>query len=159
MADGDSRYVSINFESIGCKSITEPSSNRGVGDPTNKKLLWRIDQSSDLGFVGLFQVFPIASTINLRIKSALNDNTSIHVLKIKIFSGSPIKDLKLNLQLIYFKNGEVRNFQIRPDSNGLAEIQLPEFLLSGEVERFSTSLVSNTDQVLTRWGIQVGIKD
>lgn len=159
IADSETRFVSISFRGERCKFTTELGETIGLDDSPSKKLLWRIDQSSDLGFVGSFQVFPLASTINLRLRANLKDNTAGYVLKIKIFSENPINESQFKLQISNSKNGEVQSIQIRPDSQGLAQIQLPPTLLSGELEKFSASLLSIKEQENVRWGIQVGIQN
>jgi hypothetical protein len=159
ITDSESRFVSISFRGEKCKLATELGETIGLDDSPSKKLLWRIDQSSDLGFVGSFQVFPLASTINLRLRANLKDNTAGYVLKIKIFSENPINESQFKLQISNSKNGEVQSIQIRPDSQGLAQIQLPPTLLSGELEKFSASLLSIKEQENVRWGIQVGIQN
>jgi hypothetical protein len=157
-ADTSSRFVSINFHKIVCKSRTEPGSKPLVNYSYTKKLIWRIDQSSELSFRGLFQTFSASSAINLRLRASLNDSEEVCLLRIKIFFDYQMDNSKFTLLLTDTKNEKIQSFVVTPDSEGVASIQLPTSLVTGKLEKFSVALTNNSESEVASWGIQLGTK-
>jgi hypothetical protein len=157
-ADTSSRFVSINFQKIACKSRTESGSKPFEDYFHTKGLIWRIDQSSELSFIGLFQVFPASSSINLRLRSDLTHIEQPHFLKIRILSDEQIDKSQFTVLLTNFKNGEIQSFVVVPNLEGIASVQLPSNLVTGKTEKFSATLINSGKSEALSWGIQIGTK-
>jgi len=157
-ADTSSRYTSINFHETFCKSKSEPGPKPLVDYSPPKNLIWRIDQSSELSFNGLFQVFPASTSINLRLRSDLNRIEQSYLLKIRILSDEQLDKSQFTVLLNNFKNGEIQSFVVAPNSVGVASIQLPSSLVTGKTEKFSVTLMSTGKSEVLSWGIQIGAK-
>lgn len=157
-ADTSSRYTSINFHNTFCKSKSEPGPKHLVDYSPPKNLIWRIDQSSELNFNGLFQVFPASTSINLRLRSDPNRVEQPYHLKIRIFSDKQLDKSQFTLLLTNFKNGEIQRFVVVPNSVGFTSIELPSSLVTGKTEKFSVTLMSSSKSEVLTWGIQIGAK-
>lgn len=153
--DTGGRFVSINFRKGACRISTNPKSNPTVNDPTIKKLIWRIDQSSELGFNGLFQTFPSTSAINLRLWADQNNTHREYKLVIRIFSDEQLEDSQFTLLITDLRSGEFQSFVIKPNSQGVATIQLPPKFLTGKVEKFSATLTSIGKSEFSSWAVRV----
>ena len=157
-ADKSNRYTSINFHNTFCKSKFEPGPKHLVDYSPSKNLIWRIDQSSELSFKGLFQVFPASTSINLRLRSDPNRVKQPYHLRIRIFSDKQLDQSRFTVLLTNFKNGEIHRFVVVPNSVGFASIQLPPSLVTGKTEKFSATLISSGKSEVLSWGIQIGAK-
>jgi hypothetical protein len=158
-ADTSSRYTSINFHETFCKSKSESGPKPLADYSPPKNLIWRIDQSSELSFNGLFQVFPASTSINLRLRSDLNRIEQPYLLKIRILSDEQLDKSQFTVLLNNFKNGEIKSFVVAPNSVGVASIQLPSSLVTGKTEKFSVTLMSTGKSEVLSWGIQIGAKN
>lgn len=150
------RFVSINFRDGACSISPDTGSNPTVNDHTLKKLIWRIDQSSELGFNGLFQTFPATSAINLRLWADQNNTHREYELVIRIFSGEQLENSQFTLLITDLRSGEFQSFVIKPDSQGVATIQLPSKFLTGKVEKFSATLTTIGESEFSSWAVRVG---
>jgi hypothetical protein len=154
--DTGSRYVSINFYETECQSTPVPGSKNLVDYSPQKDLVWRIDQSSELVFKGLFQVFPVSTSISVRLKADLNPIEEPHLIKIKIFSEAELDKSQFTVVLTNLKNGEIASFTVAPNSEGAAAVQLPSSYVTGKLEKFSVALTSFPGSEVSSWGIQIG---
>jgi hypothetical protein len=156
--DTGSRFVSINFYETECKSTPVPGSKNLVNYSPPKELVWRIDQSTELNFKGLFQVFPVSSSISVRLKADPNPNKDPYRIRIKIFSDAELDKSQFTLSLTNLKNGEIESFALAPNSEGAATVQLPSRYVNGKLEKFSVALTSYSGTEVSSWGIQIGIE-
>jgi hypothetical protein len=157
--DTFSRYISINFFETKCKSIPVPGSKSIVDYFPPKGLVWRIDQSSEQIYKGLFQVFPASSSISLRLQADLNPIKEPHFLKIRIFSDEQLVKSQVTVLFTNLRNGEIQSFAVAPNSEGNASIQLPSSFVTGKIEKISVTLTNFDESNVSSWGIQVGTKD
>jgi hypothetical protein len=156
--DTGSRFISINFYETECKSTPVPGSKNLVNYSPPKELVWRIDQSTELNFKGLFQVFPVSSSISVRLKADPNPNKDPYRIRIKIFSDAELDKSQFTLSLTNLKNGEIESFALAPNSEGAATVQLPSRYVNGKLEKFSVALTSYSGTEVSSWGIQIGIE-
>jgi len=154
--DTGSRYVSINFYETECKSTPAPDSKNLMDYSPPKELVWRIDQPSELVFKGLFQVFPVSTSISVRLKADLNPIEEPYLINIKIFSEAELDPSQYTVLLTNLKNGEIANFTVAPNSEGAATVQLPSSYVTGKLEKFSVALASYPGTEVSSWGIQIG---
>jgi len=154
-----SRFVSINLQETVCKSRPVVGSQSFADDSPGKKFVWRIDQSSELGFNGLYQVFPRSSTINLRLRAERTSNQHVYLMRIRMFSDQKLNNSMFTLSLTSLKNGQVENFEFTPNSEGETAIQLPPTLITGKIEKFSVALTTSDNSEVSSWGIQIGVRD
>jgi hypothetical protein len=154
-----SRFVSINLQETVCKSRPLPGSQSFVDNSTDKKFVWRIDQSTELGFNGLYQVFPTSSRINLRLRAERNDNQHVYLMRIRMFSEKQLNNSQFTISLTDFKNVEIKSFEVTPNNEGETSIQLPSSLVTGRIEKFSVTLTNIGKSQVSSWGIQIGTRD
>lgn len=154
-----SRFVSINFQERVCKSRPIAGTKSFADNSPAKKFVWRIDHSSELGFNGLFQVFPITSTINLRLRAERNSNQNVYLMRIRMFSDGQLDDSTFTISLSNFENGEIESFEFTPNSEGETSIPLPSNLVTGKIEKFSVTLTTSGKSEVSNWGIQIGRRD
>jgi hypothetical protein len=136
---------------VGSQSLADNSSA--------KKIVWRIDQSSELGFNGLYQVFPTTSTINLRLRAERNSNQDEYLMWIRMFSNEQLNNSKYTVSLTNLENGQIESFEFTPNSEGETSIQLPSTLVTGKIEKFSVTLTTSGKSEVSSWGIQIGTRD
>lgn len=154
-----SRFVSINLQETVCKSRPVAGSQSFVDNSPAKKIVWRIDQSSELGFNGLYQVFPTTSAINLRLWAERNNNQHIYLMRIRIFSDQQLNGSTFKVSLTNFETEQIENFEFTPNSEGETSIQLPSTLVTGKIEKFSVTLTTSGKSEVSSWGIQIGTRD
>jgi len=154
-----SRFVSISFQGNACKLANSKEFENMARESSVGKFLWRIDQSSPLEYKGSWQVFPYSSTINARLKTNSNNNGASLVLRIRIASIKSINDSKLNVCITHSNSSDIQCLDVISDAEGLAEVQIPQTLMSGKTERFTVSLTSNSENKVSSWGIQVGLEN
>jgi hypothetical protein len=154
-----SRFISVKLQETACKLRTVSVSQSSVTNTFTKKFVWRIDQSSELGFNGLYQVFPSTSTINLRLRAAHRNKQHVYLMRIRMFSDQKLNNSKFTLSLTSLKNGQVENFEFTPNSEGETAIQLPPTLITGKTEKFSVALTISDNSEVSSWGIQIGVRD
>ena len=154
-----SRFVSINLQETVCKLRPLPGSQSFVDNSTTKKFVWRIDQSTELGFNGLYQVFPTSSRINLRLRVERNDNQHVYLMRIRMFSEKQLINSQFTVSLTDFKNVEIKSFEVTPNNEGETSIQLPSSLVTGRIEKFSVTLTNIGKSEVSSWGIQIGTRD
>ena len=154
-----SRFVSINLRETVCKLGFVAASQSFVENSPTKKIVWRIDQSSELGFNGLYQVFPTTSTINLRLRAERNSNQDVYLMWIRMFSDEQLDNSKYTVSLTNLDHGQIESFEFAPNSEGETSIQLPSTLVTGKIEKFSVTLKSSGKSEVSSWGIQIGTRD
>ena len=154
-----SRFVSINLQETVCKLRSAVVSQSFAENSPAKKIVWRIDQSSELGFNGLYQVFPTTSTINLRLRAEPNINQHVYQMRIRMFSDEQLNDSKYTVSLTNFENGKTENFEFTPNPEGETSIQLPSTLITGKIEKFSVTLTTSDNSTVSSWGIRIGTRD
>lgn len=154
-----SRFVSINLQETVCKSRPVPGMQSFNDNSPIKKFVWRIDQSSELGFNGLYQIFPTTSTINLRFRAERNTNQDEYLIRIRMLSDEPLNDSQFSLSLTNIENGQNESFKLTPNSEGETSIPLPSTLVTGKIEKFSVTLTTSDKSQVTSWGIQIGRRD
>ncbi len=154
-----SRFVSINFNKAKCESTPEPESGNLADYSPPKGMVWRIDQSSDLSFRDLYQVFPATSSINLRLRADLNHLIKPYVIKIRIFPEEKLHNSQFTLSLSNLRDGENQSFVVTPNLNGAATIQLPSSFVTGRIEKISLALTNFSKSEISSWGIQIGTED
>lgn len=154
-----SRFVSIDLQETVCKSRPIAGSQSFADNSPAKKFVWRIDQSSKLGFNGLFQVFPTTSTINLRLRAERNSNQNVYLMRIRMFSDEPLNDSTFTISLSNFENGQIESFEFTPNSEGETSIPLPSNLVTGKIEKFSVTLTTSGKSEVSNWGIQILRRD
>jgi hypothetical protein len=154
-----SRFVSINLQETVCQSRPVAGSQSLADNSSAKKIVWRIDQSSELGFNGLYQVFPTTSTINLRLRAERNSNQDEYLMWIRMFSDEQLNNSKYTVSLSNFENGQIESFEFTPNSEGETSIQLPSTLVTGKIEKFSVTLTNSGKSEVSSWGIQIGTRD
>ena len=154
-----SRFVSINLQETVCKFGSLAASQSFVENSPTKKIVWRIDQSSEIGFNGFYQVFPTTSTINLRLRAVSNSNQHEYLMRIRMFSDEQLNDSKYTVSLTNFENGKTENFEFTPNPEGETSIQLPSTLTTGKIEKFSVTLTTSDNSEVSSWGIRIGTRD
>ena len=152
------RYVSVSYLGDICQLNISPSIEKLVSDSASEKMIWRIDQSSTLGFQDVWQIFPYTSSINARVKTAARENPSNLFLRIRVLSPKPLNTLKLNICISNLETSEKQCVDFSSDGNGFGEVRLPQSLLGGKVARFSASLTSYGESELSSWGIHIGMR-
>jgi hypothetical protein len=126
-------------------------------DSASKKMIWRIDQSSTLGFQDVWQIFPYTSSINARVKTVSKEDSSDLFLRIRVLSPKALNTLEFNICVSNLETNKKQCVDFSSNGNGFGEVRLPQSLLGGTVPRFSVSLSSNGENEVSGWGIQIGM--
>lgn len=152
-----SRYVSVSYLGDLCQLNISPSIKKLASDSASEKMIWRIDQSSTLGFQDVWQIFPHTSSINARVKTVSKEDSSDLFLRIRVLSPKALNTLEFNICVSNLETNEKQCVDFSSNGNGFGEVQLPQSLLGGKVLRFSVSLSSNGENEVSGWGIQIGM--
>jgi len=152
-----SRYVSFSYLGDLCQLNISPSIKKLASDSASEKMIWRIDQSSTLGFQDVWQIFPHTSSINARVKTVSKEDSSDLFLRIRVLSPKALNTLEFNICVSNLETNEKQCVDFSSNGNGFGEVQLPQSLLGGKVLRFSVSLSSNGENEVSGWGIQIGM--
>lgn len=158
MIDNQSRYVTFNYQASMCKTKNDPFLELLARDSLRNDLVWRVDQSSEIGFKDSFQMFLTSSPINVRFKVARLDNSSGLLLKVKISSSIQAVNSSRTLTLTSLTNGKTQSFNIKFDASGIGWIVLPSILAQGNVEKITISLNDSPTSDIGTWGVQLAMR-
>jgi hypothetical protein len=143
------RYVSIQFSGENCKPKLLLISEDEIQDDLNsKKILWRFDSGTSVGFSGVRQVFDLNSVISFRFYSP--SDISTYDLRIQLF-GEKLKSVNLCLQSDDFIK---RTCSVQKlDSRNIGFFNIPSSILKSGVNKFSMNLESTPEKEMLGWSV------
>ena len=153
------RYVSVSFIGNECQLSIPKDLVKLAAESTSGKFVWRIDQSSTMPYNGGWQVFPYSSTINARVRAQMDNERSTLILRVRGISAESLANASLSICITHKNSGVVSCSDAESNLDGIAEIKLPQELINGKMEQFSVSLKNNGGIEISRWGIQVGLRN
>ena len=159
LIENQARYVTVKYRDVNCRLDGSQALEELALDSFDKTFVWRVDQSSELGFEDSYQMFPSSTSINIRLRAASSSSNSRLILRFKIVSDTLSDDLSRSLTIFNLENGESQKYRMNFDSQGLSKIELPNTLITGELERITLTLSGGENSEIDRWGIQLGTQN
>jgi hypothetical protein len=148
-----SRFISIDFVSIGCEFKSDPAVLKYATSNSSHALLWRIDQSGSLGFEDAWQIFPIESKIDVRLRVNESSRNESYLLKVKLQKIEQTGSSQIAICLVMEESRLPICTSSNLDVNGIGSIPLPSKLLTGELEKFSVTIQNPNVRKYSNWGI------
>jgi hypothetical protein len=156
MIDNLARFLTFEYQPNKCKSKSNPELEKLALDTLDKNLVWRVDQSSEIGFEGSYQMFTTSTAINVRLRATQSSSRSGLILRLKLASDNLTVDSSRTLTITSLENQKTQSFRIKFNTGGLGWVELPANLASGELERMTLSLSDEGMGEIGTWGIQLG---
>lgn len=145
----ENRYISIQFNSKGCKPEASHISNDEIQDYQNsQRVLWRFDTGSSQGFNGIRHVFDTQSPVLFRFY--LPKNVQNYDLRIQLF-GQKLDSVDLCLQSDHFRK-LICSVQ-KLDSDNIGLFNIPDEILKLGVNKFSMSLKIMPENEILGWSV------
>jgi hypothetical protein len=148
-----SRFIAIDFVSIGCEFESDPAVIKYATSNSSNSLLWRIDQSSNLGFEDAWQIFPIESKISVRLRVNESSRNESYLLKVKLQKIEKTGSDQIAICLTMEESRPPICTYGNLDANGIGSIPLPSGLLTGKLEKFSVAIQNQNVTKYSNWGI------
>jgi hypothetical protein len=158
MIDNQTRFVTVKYQGNMCKSKSDPELEKLAGDSFGKNFVWRVDQSSEIGFKDSYQMFSTSTSINVRLRVAHSSSSSGLILRVRLASDNLAVDSSRTLTIISLENGETQSYRIKFDTDGFGWLELPPNSTKGEVKRMTISLTDEGIGEIDTWGIQLGTR-
>jgi len=159
MIDNRARFVAVEYQSNKCELKNNPELESLALDTLGNNLVWRVDQSSDIGFEGPYQMFTTAKPINVRFRVASSSHSSVLILRLKLASGNLAADPTRTVTINSFESAMSQDFRVKFNAEGLGWIKLPANFISGDLERMTLSLSDEGIDEIGTWGIQFSIRN
>jgi hypothetical protein len=147
--DQEFRYLSIQFNSEKCKPSKSLISKDEIQDYLNsEKVLWRFDEGTSVGFIGVRQVFDIKSSILFRFY--LPSNIKNYDLRIQLF-GKKLKNINLCLQSDNFSKYPCVVQKL--DSSNIGVFKIPASILKTGINKFRVNLGLSPEEEMLGWSV------
>lgn len=159
LIENRARFVAVEYRSSECRQKTNPNLEKLALESLGGNLDWRIDQSSDLGFNGSYQMFPGSKSINIRLRSTSPRGASSLVLRVRVVAANPTVNTMHSLTVLNIGNGEVASYRLTLRTDEIAKVELPATLMTGELERISLTLSSGEPSEALEWGVQLATRN
>lgn len=145
----EARFLSIQFNSENCKPGVSVMSEEEIQDNLNsKEVLWRFDEGTSVGFVGIRQVFDISSSILFRFH--LPNNIKNYDLRIQFF-GKKLNNVNLCLDTDNFSKYPC--FVQKLNSNNIGVFRIPSSILKTGINKFSIKLGFIPEGEMLGWSV------
>jgi hypothetical protein len=154
--DNQARFATIKYQGKMCKLKSNPNLEKLAVESLDKGFVWRLDQSSEIGFMDSYQMFSTSTSINVRFREEQSSSVSGLILRVMLVSDNLTDDSSRTLTISSLKNSETQSFRIQFDKDGLGWVELPTGITQGELKRFSISLTDEGRGEIDTWGIQLG---
>jgi len=159
MIDNRARFAVVDYQSNKCELKSNPELERLALDTFGKNLVWRVDQSSDIGFEGSYQMFTTATPINVRFRVTPSSNSSVLILRLKLSSENVEVDSSRTVTITSFESAMSQNFRVKFNAEGLGSIKLPASFTRGDLGRITLSLSNEGMDEIGTWGIQFSLRN
>ena len=114
----------------------------------SKEVLWRFDEGTSVGFVGIRQVFDISSSILFRFH--LPNNIKNYDLRIQFF-GKKLNNVNLCLDTDNFSKYPC--FVQKLNSNNIGVFRIPSSILKTGINKFSIKLGFIPEGEMLGWSV------